>query len=192
MKTQILNIATLLLLFAIGLKSKAEGGNGEKDLLKQAPRTIRHLSVNEFTSANLQIVKQARLDATPKQLWAYIGKSETLPQWVKQVKKVDVKYDESNAEGQGSERFCSFGGSQIHEEVVHVEPLKVFAYSATDNEMISNHLGVIHVEQDGDQSIVTWYQYFDKGSKGFKASMMKMMMPGMLKKALKKLGKLAA
>ncbi|MEM7040164.1 MAG: SRPBCC family protein, partial [Bacteroidota bacterium] len=163
-------------------------GDADKPSKKSPPAKIGMLNIHDFTSAPLQVVKQRTVKATPEQLWAYINNSETLPKWVKQIKKVDVSRD---AEGNDVARTCSFGGDKINEDIVHVETNRVFAYKAHDNEMVSNHLGVVHIEPQGEESVITWYQFFDKGSNNMKASMMKMMMCGMLNKEMKNLEKVA-
>lgn len=182
---------TLILMLAITLGAQAagEGVKSAKEIKKEAPRMIDRLNVSEFTNAELRIVEQRTLDATPDELWAFLGDSRKLPLFVKQVEKVTVNDQNADVNGQGGQRVCNFGGTALTEDIVYVVPERLFAYSAHDNELVSNHLGVIQLDQVGGQTVVTWYQYFDKGSKGFKSAMMKKMMPGILNKAMKNLEK---
>lgn len=183
--------ATLILMLSLslGLQATGNGVKSEKEIKKEAPRKIGKLSVSDFTDADLRLVEQRTLDATPEELWSFIGDSRKLPLFVKQVKKVTVHDEMAKENGEGTQRVCNFGGTDIQEDIVYVVPEKIFAYSAADNDLVSNHLGVIQLDQVGDQTVVTWYQYFDKGAKGFKSAMMKKMMPGILNKAMKNLEK---
>lgn len=183
--------ATMILLLGMTFNLQASGTKADKPSKKNAPTEVSMLKISDFTSADLQIVKQRHFDASPAQIWKYVSDSKTIPLYFKQVKKVNVDNSKAVESGVGTERMCSFGGDQIHETVVHVEDNSVFAYQVKDNDIMKNHLAIIRIEKDGEGSKMTWYQFFDKGPKGMKASMMKMMMPGMLKKGMKNLDKLA-
>jgi uncharacterized protein YndB with AHSA1/START domain len=188
---------TLQLLMALGIvlgTTFAAYAGGEKVSKKNAPTKIGNLVPASLTDAPLRIVIQKEMDASPEQLWAYLGDSRQLPKFMKQVKKVDLdaRQAASSETEEGATRVCSFGKVPLTEKIVAVVPNELFAYQSQDNEMVSNHLGVIRITPTATGSTLTWYQYFDKGSNGMKASMMKMMMPGMLKKAVRRLDKIAS
>ena len=189
MKTPLTTIASLLLLLGLSSNVHATGGKTAKEIKKEAPRNIGKLNVSEFTSAELQIVEQRSLDASTEEVWSFIGDSRKLPLYVKQIKKVTLHSDNATADEQGDTRVCNFGGTDLTEQIVYVQPEKIYAYQAADNELVSNHLGVITLEEQDGKTLITWYQYFDKGSKKFKAAMMKKMMPGVLNKGMKNIEK---
>lgn len=189
---------TLQLLMALGIilgtTFGAYAGGTKTSKKKIAPTKIGKVVPAEFTDAPLRIVMEKEMDATPEQIWEYLGDSRRLPLFVKQIKKVDLDASQavSSESEEGASRVCSFGGTDLSEKIVAVVPNKLFAYQAMDNEMVSNHLAVIKITPTATGSTLTWYQFFDKGSNGMKASMMKMMMPGILKKAARKLDKIAS
>lgn len=153
---------------------------------------ISNLKLSDYTTAELQAFKSLRIKATPEKLWETIGDHASIPEWVPMIKHVDVITTNADENGVGCERVCTFGGDKVYETVLYIEKNRLMAYKAADSEDISNHLGVIEIVQDGEYSIVNWYQYFD-ASKGMKGFMMKnIMMPRILKKALKNLDKRAA
>ncbi|MEM0998780.1 MAG: SRPBCC family protein [Bacteroidota bacterium] len=184
---------TMMFALLLGLGSFAfAGGNApEKVSKKEVPREIGGLKPADYTDAPLRVVIERELAASPAELWRYLGNSKTLPLWLKQVKRVDLEKAVHAVNEQGATRVCRFGNTPLSEKIVYIAEERLFAYQAADNAMLSNHLGVIKIEPHGEGSRLTWYQFFDKGSSGMKSSMIKLMMPGMIKKGVKRLDKLA-
>ena len=192
-------IAGFALALAVLFSINVQAGDGDKSGAQKVKKKdfetnkmIGMLDVNKFTTADLEVVKQYRYDLSPEQVWKIVSVSENIPDMVKSVKSVKVNHSKEDDLGVGCVRECSFGGESLTEEVVYVEQNKVFAYKVMDNDMVSNHLGVMKLDKDGDGTVLTWYQYFDPGAKKMKASMMKMMMGGVLKDAMKNVEDMAA
>ena len=184
-----ITLVTFSMLFLAWTGGIAGNKTGKTMKIKEAKskNEIGPVRVSQFTTADLQAFKSYRIKATPEKLWETIGDHESIPEWVPMVKHVRVNNSKADDAGVGCERVCTFGGSELTEKVVYQEDGRIMAYSAADNRMASNHLGVIEIIQEGEYSVVNWYQYFDpRGMKGF---MMKNMMGGTLKKALKNLEK---
>lgn len=150
---------------------------------------IGNLNVTQFTNANLIVYKTIEIEASPEQIFKIVSDHSIFSKWMPMVKHVAV-LDNTNAignDGVGCERICTFGSDKIREKVLYVEKNKVFAYQASDTPMFKNHLAVVEIINKGyNKSQVNYYVYFSPiGIKGF--MMKNMMLPMVLKRALKNL-----
>jgi hypothetical protein len=153
---------------------------------------IGNLVVKDYTKEKLIVHKTQRINASPEAIWKIVSDHTVFSDWMPMVSNVDVDDTYAGINGNGCERVCTFGKDKIKEKVVHIEENEIFAYKAEDTPMFKNHLAVVKISRNvKNSSIVDYYVFFKPiGMKGF--MMKNMMLPMVLKKALKNLTKLAA
>ena len=81
----------------------------------------------------------------------------------------------------------------LKEKIVHWDAPYSYAYMIADNHLVKDHLGHFTITQKNGYCLVTWDQYFYPQGIPLKKWMMKnLMMPNVMKRALKNLNKKAA
>lgn len=151
---------------------------------------IGNLVVKDYTKENLIVHKTQKYDASTEEIWNVLIDHSVFSNWMPMVSNVDINDTNTDANGKGCERVCTFGSDKIKETVIHIEKNEVFAYTAEDTAMFKNHLAVAKITKTGSNtSMVDYYVFFKPvGIKGF--MMKNIMLPMVLKKALKNLKKL--
>jgi haloalkane dehalogenase len=148
----------------------------------------------KLTNAPLQITVSRQIRHSAMQIWPVLADHEGMTTWMPGIKHVDVKHNGVNDDrGLHCERECTFGNDLLREKIVHWNPPYGYAYMIADGSLafVSGHLGHIDVEPNEQGARVTWRQYFrPKGLKGW--MMKRVMMPQIMKMALKKLERKAA
>ncbi len=157
---------------------------------KVGDRSFGGISVNDVTSAPLQVIVRAHFDASAEQVFSRMGDHKKLGEWIPFLDhEIQVNNRHSITPGKnnvGTVRVCLFGDKTLTEDIKHWLPGKGYSYSArnTPTSPMKNHMGVITIEEDSKGgSLITWRQYFEPT--GFKGKyIMPAMMSYMLNKAL--------
>ena len=157
-------------------------------------RIIGQLRIDDITSAPLRLIKTARLNLEPKQVFKKVSDHTNLHQWIPMIEGCFLNYSQAenrNEAGVGLVRICKFGSDFTEERIVHWDPPHIYAFSIINDSLpISDHLGLFTVEWDRHDrlggSFVTWHQYFNtkNSSKGL---MMSVKIGMNMNKALKNL-----
>lgn len=152
------------------------------------------LNVRKFTDAPQQLSIKKEIAATPEEIWTTLSDHQGMTQWMPMIKSVDlVKEDDNGTWGEGCERHCQFGPDLLKERIVHWEAPYSYAYMIADNHLVKGHLGHFTIVPQNGYCLVTWDQYFYPQGMALKKWVMKnVMMPNVMKKALKNLGKKVA
>jgi len=153
---------------------------------------IGNLVVKNYTRENLIVHKTKAVKAPAELVWKIVSNHAIFSKWMPMVSNVDTNDAFADNDGNGCQRVCTFGKDKIKETVIHIEENKIFGYSAEDTAMFKNHLAVVKITGVGySHSFIEYFVFFKPlGMKGF---MMKyIMLPRVLKKALKNLSKLVA
>ena len=155
---------------------------------------MREFQSSKFTQSPLQILKTAYIDAPIEKVWEVVADHQGMTQWVPMIKHVELTIPGDQGDwGEGCERQCQFGPDLLKEKIVHWDPPYGYAYSIEDMHLVKDHVGHIALERVGDETKVTWRQYFQPNGNLVKNLVAKhLMMPNVMKKALKNLAKKAA
>lgn len=155
---------------------------------------MKTLNVRKWTDAPQQLSITREIKASPEKIWSTLSDHQGMTQWMPMIKNVDlIKADDNGEWGEGCERHCQFGPDLLKEKIVHWDADHSYAYMISDNHMVKGHLGHFTIEQKSGYCLVTWDQYFYPQGIAVKKWMMKnVMMPNVMKRALKNLSKKAA
>lgn len=127
-------------------------------------RTPNTPDIQQWTTAPLRVSKQMRLDASPQEIFDYISKTDTLPQWMPGLESLNYNHEQSIAVGeldQGSQRTMMFGEQSEIEEIIYVDRPNLIAYQILEGVPVKNHLAIMTIEEHEEVSYLTWSQYFD-------------------------------
>jgi len=167
-----------LLLTMVGCASTALPTQQARD-----DRQYGALSVDDLTDSKQYAVSVAHLMAAPEVVFAKVADHQNLRDWVPMIDHlVQVDHSQSIEVGKpnvGTVRTCDFGGDTLVEDIRYWQENVGYAYSVrdTDEVAVTNHLGVMWVESDGDGgSYLIWRQFFEKKSWSLKAQLMPFMM----------------
>ena len=148
-----------------GMTHKGQMATGQQAEALQAPPKKLARKIGKLTGAPLQISKNILIPASTKQVFAFVSNHEELPKLLPMIH--EVKVDQSNAKvknGVGCVRTCTMAdGNALSEEIVLWQPGKAYAYAIADGNMmgLESHVGVMTVSRAGNQTRLSWYQYFD-------------------------------
>jgi len=126
--------------------------------------TDNGVKVSDHTAAPLRYALNVRLDARPDAVWALLSDHEALPTFFAPVTKVTVdNTGASTPNGVGAVRSCNLMGSELTENILIFEPNKALGYSVVKGGLpgVTDHLGLVRLQADGDGTIVRWEQYFN-------------------------------
>ncbi|MEL6919212.1 MAG: SRPBCC family protein, partial [Bacteroidota bacterium] len=135
-----------------------------------------------------------RLDAPITKVWKVVADHQGMTQWMPMIRHVDlVAPDQEGNWGEGCERHCSFGPDLLKEKIAHWDPPYGYAYRIADMHLVKDHIAHIKLTEKLDGTLVTWTQYFYPQGNAAKKWMAKnVMLPFIMKKALKNLEKQSA
>ncbi|WP_299213341.1 SRPBCC family protein [uncultured Aquimarina sp.] len=152
---------------------------------------MKTLDVNQFTNAPKQLQIQRFLNAPIHKVWEVVSDHQRMTSWMPMIKKVDLTKANSKGEWQeGCERQCQFGPDLLEEKIVHWDPPYGYAYTIADMHIVKNHLGYFKLIEKMEGTEVIWTQYYHPNGNIIKKWMAKnIMLPSVMKKALKNLEK---
>lgn len=151
---------------------------------------MRAFNPLNFTDAPQQIQRSRLVDAPIAQVWDVVSDHRGMTEWMPMIKHVDlVEADDQGTWGEGCARNCQFGPDLLEERVLFWEPPYGYAYSIGDMHLVRDHVAHIALAREGDGTRVTWTQYYRPGGNAVKAFVAKrIMMPGVMSRALRNLG----
>ncbi len=155
---------------------------------------MKTFGVKQFTRAPKQIVIKKTIDAPIDKVWEIVSNHQGMTQWMPMIKQVNlIKADNQGEWGDGCERHCQFGPDLLKEKIVYWDPPYGYAYMIADMHLVKNHLGHFQLEEKDGSTEVTWAQYFYPNGIAVKRWVAKnIMLPTVMRKALKNLNKKAA
>ena len=146
---------------------------------------------SEYTQAPLQLEFSRMIQATPNEVWRLLSDHKALSNWIPHVKSssiVDKGYN--NEEKQGTLRKVQFGKDVLNETIVFWDETFGYAYSIADMHIVKNHVGHFSITEKMDGTLLSWSQYYEPQGNAIKRWMAKnIMLPGVMKKALKNIEK---
>jgi len=148
----------------------------------------------QFTNAPKQLEVSRLVHAPIEEVWKVVADHKGMTQWMPMIKHVDlVRPDAQGNWGEGCERHCQFGADLLQEKIAYWNPPHGYAYQIADMHLVKNHVGHISLHEKGGGTKVTWTQYYNPNGNAAKRWMAKnVMMPYVMKKALKNLEKKTA
>ncbi|MFD2563773.1 SRPBCC family protein [Aquimarina rubra] len=152
---------------------------------------MKTLNAIQFTNAPKQIQKQRFINASIDKVWEIVSDHKGMTVWMPMIKEVDlIKANSVGEWGEGSERNCQFGSDLLEEKIVHWDPPYGYAYMIADMHIVKNHLGYFKLVEKMEGTEVIWTQYYHPNGNMIKKWMAKnIMLPSVMKKALKNLEK---
>lgn len=118
-------------------------------------------------TAPLQIALRFRLALPPAEVFDLV--TTRLPEWFTAIHAITWDHSRSRRGvgnlGACSERVCDFGGKELVESIVELEPGRRCAYSVdmARSRMkmpLRDHLGTFDLEPDAEGTVVTWRQHY--------------------------------
>jgi uncharacterized protein YndB with AHSA1/START domain len=153
--------------------------------------TATKFNPRQFTSAPQQIRKKTVVAAPIEDVWKIVSDHQGMTQWMPMISHVElVKANDAGEWGEGCERHCKFGPDLLEEKIVHWDPPYSYAYAISDMHLVKNHVGHLRLISTGGGTEVIWTQYFHPNGNLLKNFVAKsIMLPSVMSKALKNLGK---
>lgn len=136
-------------------------------LNQQTDRIVRGVDVDRITSAPLQLIQYAYLEAPHDVVFDVVSDHASLHKFTMSISNIDIdnsNSDAQNACGVGTLRFCHTPLKMtINEKIVCWEPPFMYGYQIRNFQMIlPNHLGLVLTEPTTDgHTLLTWRTYFD-------------------------------
>ena len=145
----------------------------------------------DYTKAPLQLEFSRMIQATPDEIWKVLSCHEAITSWIPQVKNSSVVDTGEDGEKQkGTVRDVQFGKDILKETIVFWDETFGYAYSIADMHIVKNHVGHFNITEKLDGTLVSWSQYYEPQGNALKRWMAKkVMLPSVMKKALKNLDK---
>ncbi len=155
---------------------------------------MKSFDPKEFTKAPKQMQFSRLVKAPIEEVWAVVADHQGMTQWMPMIKHVElIKPDDKGTWGEGCERHCTFGSDLLEEKIVFWDAPYGYAYRIADMHIVKDHLGHIQLLEKLDGTLVTWTQYYHPNGNAVKRWMAKnVMLPSVMKKALKNLEKKVA
>ncbi|WP_299433526.1 SRPBCC family protein [uncultured Aquimarina sp.] len=152
---------------------------------------MKSLDVKQFTNAPKQLQVEGFVTAPIDKVWEVVSDHKGMTTWIPMIKEVDLTTANTEGEwGEGCERNCQFGPDLLQEKIVHWDPPYGYAYMIADMHIVKNHLGYFKLIEKMEGTEVVWTQYYDPNGNMIKKWMAKnIMLPSVMKKALKNLQK---
>lgn len=156
--------------------------------------TPRKFNPKQHTKAPEQLRKTRTIAAAIEEVWAIVADHGGMTQWMPMISHVELT--KANAAGEfseGCERECQFGPDLLKEKIVFWDAPYGYAYNIADMHLVRDHIGYMQLESVPEGTKLTWTQYFYPNS-NFAMNFIarRIMMPGVMTKALKNLAKKVA
>ncbi len=152
---------------------------------------MKKFNVTQFTEAPQQLQFSRIVNAPIREVWKIISDHQGMTQWMPMIKHVDLVIpDKKGGWEEGCERHCQFGGDVLKEKIAYWNPPYGYAYMIEDMHIVKDHVGHIELTEKLEGTLVTWSQYFyPQGNFAKKWMAKNVMLPFVMKKALKNLEK---
>ncbi|OAV45189.1 SRPBCC family protein [Lewinella sp. 4G2] len=156
--------------------------------------TKKIFNAKDYTNAPQQLRKTRLINAPIEEVWDVVANHGGMTEWMPMISHVELTKPNANGEfTEGCERECQFGPDLLKEKIVFWDAPYGYAYQIADMHLVKDHVGYIQLQPKGSGTEVIWTQYFYPNSNfamNFVAR--QIMMPGVMSKALKNLGKQVA
>ncbi|MDO5968275.1 SRPBCC family protein [Flavivirga aquimarina] len=162
---QLLMVPAILLMMSCNGQNKVKM-NEKKTIQTEKETTSIYPKASDFVKSPLRNRIRLELDATVNEVWALVGKLERMPEYSSGLKKLDADYD---ADNKCTNYTCHFfpmeegGEVTTHSETVKwYEPNKGLVSLAEEPNILGlqQSLGIITLEDKGEQTILQWDTYF--------------------------------
>ncbi|MDJ0752809.1 MAG: SRPBCC family protein [Ardenticatenaceae bacterium] len=129
-------------------------------------RTFGNFSIDDVTSAPLQVTKSVRLASGKEEVFDFLANHLGWTEWFPILSGVQLDNRQADVDGgSGAVRTCTLvNGAVFSENIVGFERPHRFGYAieAGNPLGVEQHLAVVEVADNGDQTVtVSWYQFFD-------------------------------
>jgi len=145
----------------------------------------------DYTKAPRQMEFSRMIPATPHKIWKVLSSHEAITNWIPLVKSSTViNTGKDGKKQEGTIRNVKFGKDTLKETIVFWDETFGYAYSIADMHIVKNHVGHFSISEKLDGTLVSWSQYYEPQGNALKRWMAgKVMLPSVMKKALKNLDK---